>query len=201
MANFPFPNELYPEDWFRRLKREELFEGTAPIELDLGCGDGSFLLAMAEANPGISFLGVERLLGRVRKVCRRAERKKLSNLKVARIDSNYAVEWLLPDQFASRIHFLCPDPWPKKKHASRRQMCQLTFLNHLHRLLEPAGELLFKTDAPAYFEEALETQQSCDFFEMLPWDDGDFFYPQTDFEKQWIGEGKAMHLLRLRKVE
>ena len=74
VENFPFPNELYPEDWFIRLGREDLFPGDAPIELDLGCGDGSFLMRMARHFPKKNFLGVERLLGRVRKVSRYAKR-------------------------------------------------------------------------------------------------------------------------------
>lgn len=198
---FPFPNELFPADWFARLRREDLFPGEAPIELDLGCGEGSFLVRMAAAFPERNFLGVERLLGRVRKVSRKSAVGNLKNVRVLRVDSNYAVGWLLPHRFASRIHFLCPDPWPKKKHAARRQMCRLDFLKSLHDLLAPGGELLFMTDAPEYFEEALVTQETCPFFAREPWEEGDFFYAKTDFEEQWLAEGRTMHRLRLRRVE
>lgn len=197
---FPFPNELHPADWFSRLRREDLFPGTAPIELDLGCGDGSFLVRMAAHHRDRNFLGVERLLGRVRKVSRKSAAAGLDNVRVLRVDSNYAVEWLLPYGFASRIHFLCPDPWPKKKHAARRQMCRLDFLKALHALLADDGELLFMTDAAAYFEEAVAVQEDCPFFEREPWAEGDFFYAKTDFEEQWLAEGRTMHRLRLRKV-
>ena len=138
---FPSYNDLYPEDWFTRLDRCDLFSGDKPIELDLGCGDGSFLIRMAEQFPERNFLGVERLLGRVRKVSRKAIRAGLENVRVLRADSNYSANWLLPTGFASRIHFLCPDPWPKKKHAARRQMCQMSFLKALHGLLEEGGEV------------------------------------------------------------
>ncbi|MEX2578777.1 MAG: tRNA (guanosine(46)-N7)-methyltransferase TrmB [Verrucomicrobiales bacterium] len=207
---FPFPNELYPKEWFARLDRREIFDDARrsgeerpedrPIELDLGSGDGSFLVRMAKELPDRDFLGVERLLGRVRKTCRKAARLDLSNVRVLRTDSNYAVEWLLPRGFARRIHFLCPDPWPKKKHASRRQMCRLDFLGHLHSLLEEGGELLFKTDSSDYFAEALEVQADCDFFVREPWEDDDFFYAESDFERQWLAEGRSMHRLRLRKT-
>lgn len=198
--SFPLPHELYPADWFVRLGRDELFPDDAPVELDLGCGDGSFLIAMAAHHRDRNFLGVERLLGRVRKVSRRAAAAGLSNAKVLRADSNYAVEWLLPPGFASRIHFLCPDPWPKKKHASRRQMCRPDFLRALHRLLVPRGELLFMTDAAPYHEEAAEVLGTCEFFRRESWEEGDFFYPRTDFEEQWRAEGRSMHRLRLRRV-
>lgn len=197
---FPFPNEVYPEDWFTRLERHDLFASEAPIELDLGCGDGSFLIRMAEHYPERNFLGVERLLGRVRKVYRKSLVGDLNNVRVMRVDSNYAVEWLLPYRFAQRIHFLCPDPWPKKKHARRRQMCRLSFLEALHSLLDEDGELLFMTDSKEYFDEALEVQKDCPFFKQEPWEEGDFFYPKTDFEEQWLAQGRTMNRLRLRKL-
>lgn len=198
---FPLPNELFPADWFARLRRVDLFSGDAPIELDLGCGDGSFLVRMAARFPERNFLGVERLLGRVRKASRKSLAADSRNVRILRADSDYAVAWLLPHGFASRVHFLCPDPWPKRKHASRRQMCRLDFLRSLHSLLAPGGELLFMTDAPAYFEEALATQEQCPFFTREPWEEGDFFYARTDFEEQWRAEGRAMRRLRLRRVE
>ncbi len=197
---FPFPNEVYPDDWFATLEPNQLFPSPQPVELDLGCGDGSFLIRMAEQFPERNFLGVERLLGRVRKVSRRSVRSGLSNVRVLRVDSNYAVNRLLPPGCLHRIHFLCPDPWPKKKHASRRQMCQMPFLKALHELLQAGGELLFLTDAESYFNEVLEVLKSCDFFTRVPWPDDEFFYARTDFEEHWLAQGRSMHRLRLRKV-
>lgn len=197
---FPFPSEIYPQDWFDRLPREEICAPDSSLEIDLGCGDGSFLIRMAEHYPERTFLGVERLLGRVRKVSRKAGRAGLDNVRVLRIDTNYAVRHLLPLESTTRIHFLCPDPWPKKKHASRRQMCQLPFLRCLHSLLAPGGELLFATDSPEYFDEAVEVQERCDFFSAAEWNPDSFFYPRTDFEEQWLAEGRTMHRLRLKKI-
>ncbi|NNE92549.1 MAG: tRNA (guanosine(46)-N7)-methyltransferase TrmB [Verrucomicrobiales bacterium] len=201
---FPYPNEIFPENWFARLEAGDLFADDRPVEIDLGCGDGGFLLEMAARFPDRNFLGIERLLGRVRKIWRGAETRGLKNVKVLRVDTNYAVEWLLPQDFAARIHFLFPDPWPKKKHASRRQMCREPFLRHLHRLLKPGdGELIFKTDHRPYFDEAKEVLASgkIDCFEEIPWDaDGLDFYPETDFEQQWLAEGKEINGIRLRVV-
>lgn len=196
---FPLPHEWFPSEWFAEARAEDIFPaGARPLELDLGCGDGSFLLRMAERFPERDFLGVERLLGRIRKVSRGAAREGLANVRVLRADSNYATRWLLPKGAFSRIHFLCPDPWPKKKHARRRQMCQPSFLAALHGLLGEDGELLFMTDAEAYCAEVCEVLPGIPFFERLPWEPDDFFYPKTDFEEQWLAEGRSMHRLRLR---
>ena len=64
--------EFTPANYFVPLALGDVFEREAPIQMDVGCGEGAFIVAMAKANPQGNFLGVERLVGRVRKVCKRA---------------------------------------------------------------------------------------------------------------------------------
>ena len=190
--------EFVPPDYFKRLESADLQWGDAPLEVDLGCGDGSFLIEMARRFPERRFLGVERLLGRVRKVCRKISRESLANARVLRLESRYAVEWLLPHDSVSRLHVLCPDPWPKLKH-HRRRILQPEFLQAVHQVLVPGGELLFMTDHEGYHEWARERFDAFPGFEPAPWDDGDFFYPETDFQRLWESLGKSMHRIRCRK--
>ncbi len=192
------PCELIPHDYFAEITIGDYFENAAPLEVDLGCGDGSFLLEMAQHYPERNFLGVERLLGRVRKVCRKADRLGLSNLKVLRLESLYTLEWLLPAESISRLHLLCPDPWPKAKHHKRR-LFQEPFLKAVSRTLIPGGEFLFKTDHSEYFEWSEEQLTNYPPLERLTWPDDAFFYPKTDFQIQWEAEGKTLQGLRSRK--
>ena len=191
-------HQFIPQDYFAEVEREELCPNDRPLELDVGCGDGQFLMEMAANYPERQFLGTERLLGRVRKVCRKARRRDLSNLKVLRLESGYALEWLLPEASFDRVHLLFPDPWPKKKHHGRR-MVQTNSLPHFARVLKAGGEFLFKTDHSAYFEAAMECLAEASFFEHLQWED-DMFYPQTDFEELWLGQGKPIHRARFKKI-
>ena len=186
--------QLVPSDYFRKLSKEEIFETNRPLEIDLGCGDGSFLVAMASHYQERNFLGVERLLGRVRKVIRKAEKSSLLNLKVIRLELSYTIEWLLPDHCSSRMHLLFPDPWPKKKHHKRRMVNQ-SFCESLVRILKEDGEFLFKTDHPDYFEESMLTLENFDLLKQVPWNKDDF-YPVTDFEKIWPKEGKEIYSAR-----
>ena len=186
--------QLVPSDFFRKLSKEEIFETNRPLEIDLGCGDGSFLVAMASHYQERNFLGVERLLGRVRKVIRKAEKNSLLNLKVLRLELSYTIEWLLPDDCANRMHLLFPDPWPKKKHHKRR-MVNKSFCESLVRILKEDGEFLFKTDHPDYFEESMLALENFDLLEQLSWNTDDF-YPDTDFEKIWTKEGKRIYSAR-----
>jgi tRNA (guanine-N7-)-methyltransferase len=195
----PPPCEFVPPDYFRRLERREIFPDEAPLEIDLGCGDGSFLVDLARALPGHRFLGVERLLGRVRKVCRKAKKAGLDNLRVLRLESRYTVEWLLPPASVHRLHLLCPDPWPKARH-HRRRLVQPEFLAALAQVLEPGGEFLFKTDDAEYFEWTRDLLADHPGLEPLPWPDDAFFYPQTDFERQWLAAGRTIRRLRCRRA-
>lgn len=187
-----------PTDYFRRWRQEEIFARAAPMEIDLGCGDGSFLLELARHHPERNFLGVERLLGRARKVARRIRQARLSNVKVLRLESRYTIEWLLEAESVSRLHLLCPDPWPKQRHQERR-LIQQPFLHALWRCLAANGEFLFKTDDHAYFDWTVQHVSQFAQFETLPWLATDFFYPKTDFQLLWESQGKTLQALRCRK--
>lgn len=202
-VNSPASQELIPADYFRRLQPEEIFPDfhpETPVEIDVGCGDGAFLIGMARQFPGRNFLGLERLLGRVRKVCRKAEQHNLTNVKVLRLESSYALGWLLPPQVASRIHLLFPDPWPKKRH-HRHRFVNLENLAAIQRTLRPEGEFLFKTDHEEYFHAACEVVDASPLFRRIEWLRPDEFYPETDFERQWRSEGKSIHAARWSRTE
>lgn len=198
----PCAGEWLPEDYFRRATVAEIFPGAParPWEIDLGSGDGTFLVEMAARYPERNFLGVERLLGRVRGTCRKAREAGLENARVLRLETTYAVGWLLPRGTASRVHLLFPDPWPKKKHA-RHRLFRADFLAEVRQLLAPGGEFLFKTDHEDYAAEAREVVAGgLPGWEPVSWDEGDFFYPRTDFEAQWLAQGKSIHRVRLLAV-
>lgn len=188
--------ELIPEDYFRTLQREEIFpDPSRPLEIDAGCGDGTFLMEMAAHYPDRDFLGIERLGGRVNAIVRKARRRGLTNLRVLCLETAYSLRWLLPEGCASRLHLLFPDPWPKGKHADRR-FVQPDNLAAIHRVLQPGGELLFKTDHALYFTAATEAVDASPLFTRLPWLDAAEFYPITDFEQLWLSQGCTIQAAR-----
>jgi tRNA (guanine-N7-)-methyltransferase len=188
-----------PDDYFSILHRTSLFpDAQRPLEVELGFGDGTFLTQLAAQHPERDFLGLERMLGRVRKTLRKVQAAHLSNVRLLRIESAYAVAWLLPAASVSRLHLLCPDPWPKKKHASHRLVSQTEFLHGLRRILIPGGEFLLKTDDTAYFLEAQASLSTATDFQPLDWPENAFYYPKTDFETHWLAQGREIHRARWR---
>ena len=191
------PALFTPPDYFRELRREDLFpDPTRPLEIDLGCGDGTFLLGMAAQFPERDFLGVERMIGRVEKVERKIQRSGLANVRILRLESAYTVGWLLPTAGVSRLHLLCPDPWPKLKHHRRRLVVNEEFQKGLARILVPGGEFLLKTDDAPYYEVAKEQFDALQNFTRLDWPDDAFFYTTTDFESYWLSKGRTMNRAR-----
>ena len=139
------------------------------------------------------FLGVERLLGRIRKVCSESARQGLNNVRGLRVESRYFLEWLIAPGSISRLHYLFPDPWPKEKHHKNR-LVQDSFIPVLHKALAENGEVLFKTDHEDYFIWVCEKMDASLLFRRADWVDE--FYPKTDFQKQWEAMGKPIFAAR-----
>jgi tRNA (guanine-N7-)-methyltransferase len=187
-----------PADFFREQPIEAIFPRRAPLVVDLGCGDGGFLVALAKRHPEWNFLGSERLLGRVEKVVRRIQRAGLANARLVRIESHYLVRWLLPAGSVAAAHVLHPDPWPKRHHHSRR-LVQREFMEALHRVLEPRGEVYLKTDDKPYFQWMERVLAETPGFERIEWTEPED-WPRTDFEREFIAKGMPIYRARLRKV-
>ena len=135
-----------------RLDVAALFTKLQPLEVELGSGDGSFLVNYARLHPERNFLGVERLLGRLRKLDRKGRRAGLTNLRGLRIESAYFVEYLLPAQSVSALHIYFPDPWPKRKHRKNR-LVNARFTEIAHAALAPGGTIYLRTDDEDYFSQ------------------------------------------------
>ena len=150
MPTFSPVIELVPELQVARLDVAELFGRSAPLHVDLGCGDGSFLCEMAQQFPKTNFLGIERLTKRVEKVRRKAE--KIENVRVLRADSLFAVRYLLPESSVETFYLLFPDPWPKRRHQLRRIFTR-DFLDAIAVALEQHGVLRVATDQLDYFQQ------------------------------------------------
>lgn len=125
------------------------------IELDLGCGKGGYLISLAEMYPNRLVIGADIMLGRLRRVHKHVVRSGLKNVQLLRVNAWDLIGYCLPDYSIHRVHVLCPDPWPKTRHRSRRLMTS-EFLGRLAQKLVPGGTLHFSSDDNQYFEFIME---------------------------------------------
>jgi tRNA (guanine-N7-)-methyltransferase len=150
-----------------RIEIASLFPRAQPLEVELGCGDASFLVDYAKLRPEHNFIGVERLLGRIRKLDRKGRRVGLTNLRGVRIESAYFLEYLLPPHSAATLHIYFPDPWPKRKHWKKRLVNE-RFPQLAHQALAPGGEVYLRTDDRIYFEQMTGVFASSHGFRPVP---------------------------------
>jgi len=131
-----------------------LFPKQQPLEVELGAGDGSFLAKYAQAHPENNFIGVERLLGRLRKIEKKGLRAGLTNLRLVRIEASYFLEFLLPEKSIVALHVYFPDPWPKRKHRKNRLVNE-RFTELVGKVLTPDGIIFLRTDDADYFSQMI----------------------------------------------
>jgi tRNA (guanine-N7-)-methyltransferase len=180
-----------------RLDLVHLFGRNAPLHVDLGCGDGSFLCEMARQFPKKNFLGIERLIKRVEKVRRKAE--KIENVRVLRADTLFAVRYLLPESSVETFYLLFPDPWPKRRHQFRRIFTP-DFLNAIAVALKPHGILRVATDQSDYFHQIERVSCAEVQFQVVPQSTDDTLFPVTKFERKFREQGAPIYRLKLRKT-
>ena len=169
------------------LKLPELFPCPQPLEVELGCGDASFLVEYARRNPAKNFIGVERLLGRLQKLDRKGRRAGLKNLRGVRIESAYFLQYLLPPHAAAVLHVYFPDPWPKKKHRRHRLINEL-FPALARMALAPGGQVFLRTDDADYFQQMNEVFEAAKEFEKIA-TLGELAEIVTDFERDFNSQG------------
>ena len=159
------------------------------VELDLGCGKGSYSVQLAQRFPDRLIIAADLMFGRLRKLVRRREALQLANLEIVRSESQLLVSRFLPDRCIDRLHLLCPDPWPKDRHRSHRLMTD-DFTSQLHRALKTGGILHFSSDDIPYRDSVDRILSGCELFEPAPEALADVADLKTDFETLWLGLGK-----------
>jgi tRNA (guanine-N7-)-methyltransferase len=114
-----------------------------------------------------------------------------------RFEISYAVEYLLPPDSVTAFYLLFPDPWPKRRHASRRLVTK-DFLQSLVRALVPNGTVRIATDEVDYFRDIANLVSDSRLFAVAA------HAPQTPvmtkFERRFRERGLRIHRLELRKV-
>lgn len=172
---------------------------SAVVELDLGCGVGSFTCELARRHPERRILAADVMIGRLRKIVKRMHRQKLDNLSVLRTEARHLVGLMLPDESLDRLHLLCPDPWPKGRHRGHRLLAS-DFVSQLHRVLKKEGVFHFSSDDESYFQAVREVLEHSGLFAFAPETIADLSDIKSDFELRWNEMGKTVHHLACRRL-
>jgi len=139
----PWTGMDWPLDW------NACFGRSAPLHVELGFGDGEYLERRAAAAPAENWVGVEVSWFSMRRVLRRLERARLTNVRLVQVDAAFALRRLFPDASLSEVAVNHSDPWPKKRHHERR-LVEPRFLSVLASRLHMNGRATIVTDHAEY---------------------------------------------------
>lgn len=126
-----------------------LYGSSQPLEIDIGCGRGRFLLGRAKNCPHFNFLGIDLSLLRLRKIDRKATSGNLGNIRLIHGEALRILE-ALPPESVSTFYLYFPDPWPKRRHHTRRLVAP-PFVDLIAKALVPKGTIHLCTDHVDYF--------------------------------------------------
>ena len=128
----------------------QLFGNFRPVEIEIGCGRGMFIIKSALENPEINFLGIEKSARFFRMFKERVAKSGAENIRLIRAEAGYLIKKFVPAHSVKAVHVYFPDPWPKRKHEKRRIWGE-AFVKEILRVLEPGGHIYVASDVRAYF--------------------------------------------------
>lgn len=190
-SRFTIKNETeYKGKWSR------VFGNDNPVHIEIGMGKGQFIMTLAEENPDINYIGIEKYSSVLVRAIEKQEEKDLPNLFFIRMDAEN-----IADVFAAgevgRIYLNFSDPWPKDRHAKRR-LTSLQFLERYEKILDREGHVIFKTDNKDLFDFSLEQVREAPHWTLLNYT-YDLHHSEyvegnimTEYETRFVEKGNAI---------
>jgi len=186
-----------------KLSRTALFGRDAPLVVEIGCGMGEAMLAMAAADPERDYLGVDVHTPGLGAMLAKAEIDGVRNVAVARGDAVELLRHGVGPADLDAINVFFPDPWPKARHHKRRLIRPEIVLLMRDRL-RPGGVLHAATDWVHYAEQMRDVltadpglRKTSEGYTPRPSD-----RPLTKFERRGIAAGRSIHdLVFVRRLD
>jgi len=181
-----------------KISFEGLFRNLQPVEIEIGCGKGKFLISRAEQCPGINFLGIDRVAKWMKAGQRKKGRLNLQNVRFFRTDIRLVLE-KTPLQSIHIFHLYFPDPWPKRRHRPRR-LVTAKFLQLLHSRLLDGGLIEMATDDADYFSQMKAEAEALSFLWREKRESRERFLDtaKTSYEIKYESAGRKLYYLELK---
>lgn len=181
----------------------KIFRNENPLYVEIGVGNGEFIVYLAKNNPDKNFLGIEVSREVLRKALKRAMMARIENLKLIWIEGTKALAKLFDTETIAGVYINFPDPWEKKKQKSRRLInTGLAWI--LADRLKLEGFFRVVTDHEEYAREILaifeKNEAFCPLYDSPIATHVDNFYP-TKYARKWISAGKGLYFIGFKKTK
>lgn len=147
------PQLIIPNPAEHKNKWQSIFGNNHPIHIEIGTGKGQFLIGMAKQYPEINFIGIELAKSIVVTAAQKVMDSELDNILLLNENAEDINE-IFAEEEIDGIYLNFSDPWPKNRHEKRRLTFH-SFLKKYEDILDPSGEIIFKTDNRGLFEYSL----------------------------------------------
>lgn len=178
----------------------EWFERQQPIHIEVGSGMGKFITTLAQQNPHINYVAIERDKNVMIRVLDKVREHNLTNIKLLCNDAVILTDYFRQGE-VDRIYLNFSDPWPKKRHAKRR-LTYRSFLALYQQILREDGELHFKTDNRGLFAYSLESMSQFGMYftkinlNLHQEDEGDNI--PTEYEHKFAEKGSRIYRMEAK---
>jgi tRNA (guanine-N7-)-methyltransferase len=167
------------------------FGRSASLIVEIGSGRGDALVAAAQAQPDVNFLGIEVYVPGVAQTLVGARHDNVENLRMSIVNAPEALTTMLAPGSVRELHTWFPDPWHKARHHKRR-LITVEFADLVARVLEPEGVWRIATDWDGYAEwigDVLTVSPSIEGGP-VPRFSGRV---ETRFERKGVSAGRVIH--------
>lgn len=186
---------LEEKDRYDVVDYKKLFNNDNPIEIEIGCGKGQFLIEHAKRRKDVNFIGVEIIDNIIVSAAESAEKENLTNIQFFNCGAEI-LHYLIPKNSVDKIYLNFSCPYPKKQYENHR-LTYYHFLNIYKTILKSGAKIVMKTDSDGLFEYSkgsflengftLENVED-DLYKNLPIDN-----IATEYEEKFVKEGKKIH--------
>ena len=175
---------------------EKAFGNTNPVALEIGCGKGGFVIALAKAEPNLNYLALEKMSNVILTPMEEVKKQGVKNVRFLNIRAE-CLPCYIPEGSLDRIYLNFSTPLPKLGYATQR-LTHRNFLEVYKKLLKKGGRILQKTDDRDFFEFSLEEYRACGFeLENVTYNLHENGNPSwnivTEYEQKWVERGLPIH--------
>ena len=175
-------------------KWSELFGNNNPIYIEIGMGFGKFIYENALNNPDVNFIGIEKFDNVIARAIKKLPNK-LDNLYIVRMDVKDIEESFSKEVDLIYLNF--SDPWPKKRHASKR-LTSLEFLKGYDNIFKNKKTIIMKTDNRDLFISSIESLSSYGYsLNNISFDlhSREETIVTTEYEEKFVSKGNPIYYL------
>ena len=180
-------------------KYKEIFGNDNPIHIEIGMGKGNFIIDMAQKNPDINFIGIERYESVMCRAIEKLDNLDLPNVRLICLDALGLGDVF--DHEIDTIYLNFSDPWPKKRHAKRR-LTSHVFLEIYDELFKKDKVIIQKTDNVGLFESSIVNLSTYGYVIediCLDLHSSSRENSMTEYEAKFVSQGIKINYLVARK--